>query len=229
MNHDGHRERLKNKFLSAPSSLEDHEILELLFFYAIPRKNTNEIAHNLLNRFGSIKGVFDAGIPATKQIDGVGDGASLYLRVISETIARYEKSEQKNVQRPLESHLALRNYLTSLFVGTENEITYLLLFDAQKVLICCDKISEGYSCGNTVSMRDITLSAIANNAASAILVHNHPNGRTIPSGEDIATTNVVRSVLNSVGINFIDHFIVAGNDCRPILNTSKEHYYTSKK
>ena len=226
--HEGHRERLRTRFLASPSSFEDHELLELLLFYVFPRINTNEIAHDLLNRFGSIKGILDAGIPALTQVNSIGDKAALFLRVVSETLSRY-KIEATEIKNPLESHESLANYLRSLFVGTDNEVAYLLLFDNNSKLISCSRVAEGYSCGNVISMRSITSLAINSNAACAVLAHNHPHGKAIPSGEDLASTNSVNTVMMLNGIKLIDHFIIAGDDCTPILNPSKAPLYNQKK
>lgn len=222
--HDGHRERLRSRFLASPSSFEDHELLELLLFYVFPRVNTNEIAHDLLNRFGSIKGVLDAGIPALTQVNSIGDKAALFIRVVSETLSRY-KVDEVDIRNPLESYDALSLYLRNLFVGTENEITYVLLFDSKNRLILSSQIAEGYSCGNVISMREMVQLATSSNAASIILAHNHPHGKAIPSREDLAVTNNVNTVMALMGINFIDHFIIADNECMPILNSKKAPLY----
>ena len=218
--HDGHRKRLRSKFLSAPATLEDHELLELLLFYSIPRANTNEIAHRLLSRFGSIKGVVNAGLPALKEIDGIGENAALFLRAVSEYTARYERSKVE-LSAPLTSHEELGAYLRSLFVGYDNEVAFLLLFDSSMRLLLCEKVSEGYSAGNVLSTRTIASIALASNAPTAIIVHNHPGGKPIPSGDDIAITGHIRWFLNSLQIHLIDHFIVAGDECRAILEPQK--------
>lgn len=222
--HDGHRQRLRKRFLASPSSFEDHELLELLLFYIYPRVNTNEIAHNLLNRFGSLKGVLDAGIPALTQVQQIGDNAALFFRVVSETLSRYKLEYPKSINA-IDSHETLARYLCSLFAGTDNEVTYLLLFDSKNKLISCTNIGEGYSCGNVLSMRTITTLTMNSNAASAIVVHNHPNGKAIPSGEDLAATNNINTVMSLNGVKLIDHFIIAGNECTPILNPSKAPLY----
>jgi len=224
MLHDGHRERLRERFLTSPESFADHELLELLLCYSINRKNTNDTAHELLNNLGSIKGVLDADIPALTMSDGVGEHTAIFLRVVSEVLSRYER-ETYDTQTPLESSSVLSQYLQSLFVGTNNEITYVLGFNNAKKLILCKKISEGYSCGNTVSMRLMASMVISSNAAAVIVAHNHPNGKAIPSAEDIAATNTIRTTLSTFGVSFIDHFVVAGNQCCPIANTSRSQLY----
>lgn len=224
--HGGHRERLRNKFRTAPESLEDHELLELLLFYAIPRCNTNDTAHALIDRFGSLRGVLDANIPSLMGVKDVGNKTATYLRVISETLARYERSAFDG-GLVFGSNTELGRYIKSLFVATDSELTYLLLFDNSQRLLLCEKIGEGHSSGNSISLRDITLLALSNNAAGVVIAHNHPNGKATPSGEDIVTTNRLNTVLDSMGIVLIDHFIVAEDECVPIIHYDKAHLFNA--
>ena len=217
MTHDGHRERLRSRFLNSPDSLEEHEILELVLFYSIPRKNTNEIAHNLLNRFGSIKGVLDADINAITEIKDVGKKTALHIKSIAKLLSKYAISEQKS-DGLLRSPTALTLFMKNLFVGTQNESSYILLFDNSKRLITCEKIGEGFSMEHNLSLRKAVLSAITSNATSAILVHNHPNGKAIPSRDDLYATNKAKMTLDALGITLMEHFIVADNDCCQIIN-----------
>lgn len=228
MTHDKHRERLKNRFLNSPDSLEDHELLELLLFYAIPRKNTNDTAHYLLNRFGSVKGVFDANYDALLTIDGIGNNSALYIKILAKLISKYELSDAKSIEL-LKSPEMLAHFLKNLFIGTQNECTFLLLFDNAKKLLLCEKICEGFSTETTVSLRKIASLGISSNAASAILVHNHPNGKAFPSGEDISSTNRIKHILEAFGIILMEHFIVAEDNCVPIINTQKAHIYKTEE
>lgn len=227
MTHNGHRERLKKRFLCSPDSFEDHELLELILFYSIPRKNTNETAHKLLSRFGSIHGVFDASIEALIEVDDIGMNTALYIKAIANILLRYELDEQKS-NEPLKSPDALAAFLKSLFIGTQNECSYILLFDNSKRLITYEKIGEGFSMEHTVSVRKIISCAISSNASSAILVHNHPNGKAFPSGEDIHATNKIKSTLDSVGILLMEHFIVAEDKCAPIINPRQGYLYNQR-
>ena len=222
MTHDGHRERLRSRFLNSPDSLEEHEILELVLFYSIPRKNTNEIAHNLLNRFGSIKGVLDADINAIAEIKDVGKKTALHIKSIAKLLSKYAISEQKS-DGLLRSPTALTLFMKNLFVGTQNESSYILLFDNSKRLITCEKIGEGFSMEHNLSLRKAVLSAITSNATSAILVHNHPNGKAIPSRDDLYATNKAKMTLDALGITLMEHFIVADNDCCQIINQKPIH------
>ena len=226
MTHDGHRERLKKRFLSSPDSFEDHELLELILFYSIPRKNTNETAHKLLKKFGSIKGILDASIESLMTVDDIGPNSALYIKAISKLLSKYEYDEKK--ESPLKTPAMLSSFLHSLFLGTQKELTYLLLFDNSKRLLECQKISEGYSIENTVSLRNIVSSAVSSNAVSAILAHNHPSGISFPSGEDINATNRIKLILESLGIVLMEHFIITETECRPIINYQNADLYNDR-
>lgn len=219
MTHNGHRERLKKRFLTSPDSFEDHEILELILFYSIPRKNTNETAHALLERFNSIKGVLDASIENLMTVDNVGMNTAIYIRSLAKLLSRYEYEYVNNTRdRLLKSPASLTVFLKSLFIGTENETSYILLFDNAKKLVSCEKIGEGFSMEHTLSLRKIASCALSSNASCAILVHNHPNGRAFPSGDDLHATNRIKIMLDSLGVVLMEHFIIAQDDCVPILN-----------
>ena len=140
------------------------------------------------------------------------------MRAISELLIRYERS---NVDKRalLNTPEVLRSYLHSLFVGTEREMTYLILLDSSMRLLRCDKVGDGYSIGNEIVARNILSLALNNNAAGAILAHNHPNGKAIPSGEDILVTNHLEWLMRQFGITLIQHFIVADDKCTPILSS----------
>ena len=226
MTHDKHRERLKKRFLTSPDSFEDHELLELVLFFAIPRKNTNDTAHFLLDRFDSIKGVLDANFDTLTTVEGIGENSALYIKALAKLLSRYEFSEPKTID-PLKSPQHLTVYLKNLFIGTQNETTFLVLFDSSKKLIICEKICEGISTETTVSLRKIVSLAITNNAASAILVHNHPSGRSLPSGDDILATNRIKQMLDSLGIILMEHFIITEDQCTPILDPKKAHLYNT--
>ena len=227
MIHDGHRERLRNRFLNSPDSFEDHELLELILFYSIPRKNTNEVAHKILTRFGSIKGMLDANIESLTDIDDIGINTAIYIKALAKLVSKYAVSEPKN-DALLKSPETLALFLKSLFIGTENEMSYVLLFDNSKRLIKCEKIGEGFSSvEHNISLRKAVQEALNNNATSAILVHNHPNGKAFPSGDDIHATNKIKMILEGLGITLMEHFIIAENECRPIINYQKANIFNT--
>ena len=227
MTHDKHRQRLRERFLNSPDCFEDHELLELILFYSIPRKNTNETAHRLIERFGSVRGILDASIDSLVEVDDIGMNTALYIKAIAKLVSKYSISEQKS-DGILKYPAALSTFLKNLFIGTQNEISYILLFDNSKRLITCEKIGEGFSMEHTLSLRKAVLSALTSNATSAILVHNHPNGKAFPSGDDIHATNKAKMLLESLGVILMEHFIIADDECRPIINTQRADIFNER-
>ncbi len=212
--HAEHRKRIRAKFSQSPELMADHELIEMLLFYCIPRKNTNEEAHRLLDRFGSIKGVFDAEMPALRRVAGVGEQSALLLRLVSEIVRRYELNSTLG-EKPISEKeiVSLKKYLISLFVGKQSEELYAVLFNAKGRHMCTSKVAEGHSMGAQLQTRELLSFVIDNNPASVILVHNHPGGNFVPSADDRMLTNAIAEILHLVGIEFIDHYIVADNEC----------------
>ncbi len=227
--HTGHRGRLRKKFALASETIEDHELVELLLFYSIPRQNTNELAHALIARFGSLENALDADIEELMQVDGIGENSALLIKLVSEFTRRYSVSKTRKKKTLLRSHEELSNYLKSLFIGMNTEASFILLFDNSKHLIDTFILATGNSSNTMIPMQKLAQIVSSHNVSYVILVHNHPGGKAIPSGEDIATTHAVKAFLSPLHILLLDHFIVAGNSCVPILNKDKAQYYSAEE
>ncbi len=222
--HDGHRQRLKEKYLSANgAALEDHELLELLLFYSIPRVNTNEQAHRLIDTFGSLRGVFDADIKDICKIQGIGETSATLIKVVSSLISRYSvQSEDPRQQFTTFSQVS--NYLQGLFAGQSTEKVYLLLFNNAMRLIKAVLIGDG-----TVNMAMLSPSmaaraALEYNTSYVILAHNHPAGIAIPSSDDVQTSYMMQAAFRTIGLTMIDHFLVADGKCVPIIRSVDKGY-----
>ncbi len=216
--HAGHRERLRDKYIrSAGNGMEDHEILELLLFYSIPVRNTNDTAHLLLERFGSIRGVFDADIKELAKVDNLGEKSALLIKTVASCISRYNLCST-DTRRPFSTFAQISEYLQNLYAGEANETAYLMLFNNSMRLLGTERIGSGSVNDLPVNMRAIVQAVYNYNASYVILAHNHPAGIAIPSGSDIEMTYRLHRALECMGINFIDHFIVAGKSCTPILH-----------
>ena len=227
--HRGHRGRLRLKFKQNPHLLEDHELLEMLLFYSIPRQNTNEISHRLIKRFGSFRRVLDADMLQLQEIEGIGENTALYLRAISETVSRYSQ-DANLITHPLSSRAELMAYLCSLFVGASKEQVYLILLSSSGRILHTEVINTGFAGLSEISIKKINTLAVSTGAASAVLAHNHPDGIPVPSSQDIATTRRISIILQQLGVTLIDHFIIVDNECIPILhNTSAFQDTKSKK
>ena len=209
--HDGHRERFKELSLRAGlENLPSHNLFELLLYYVIPRKDTNEIGHALEKRFGSIKNVFDADYDELIKIDGIGHHAATFLKLMPQFTKLYLLSKNSGGE-PLGCSTQAGEYFLLQYIGINVETVLLVTLDAQNRVIKCHELFVGSVNSTYVDKRKIVEIAMKDNAASLILAHNHPDGFAIPSKEDIATTTSVHALLKSVNVNFNDHIIVADN------------------
>lgn len=211
MVHEGHRERLKRQFLEQGlDGFTDIQALELALFYCIPRRDTNPIAHALLDRFGSLPKVLEAPIEELMKVPGVGEHAAAFLRLITD-LGRYyavRRSTQGEVLPTLEQ---CAGYLVPRFFGRQEELVYLLCLDAGCKVLGCRKVGEGSVNSAGISVRKVVELALATKASSVILAHNHPGGLAAPSPEDIQTTRRMAAALASVEVTLVDHVVVAGD------------------
>ena len=169
--HNKHRERMRQKYIAAKDSLADHEILEILLYNVIPRKNTNSIAHRLCRRFGSLRGVLEADMNDLREVAEVGESTAFFLKQILYLWKRCENSHTSGVT--LNSISKLGNYLTTLFGGEKNEAVYLLMLGQQAELIACRKLFDGSITACESSARKIAEIALSYGAHRIILAHNH--------------------------------------------------------
>lgn len=210
--HEGHRDRLKRRFLEEGlDGFNDIQALELLLFYCIPRKDTNVLAHALLDRFGTMDQVLDATVEELQQVPGIGEGAAAFLSLISATGRYYHVSKAKN-EKVLQTIDQCGRYLCAFFQNRRNEMVYLLCLDAKCSVLGCKMISEGSVNSASVSTRKVVEVALATNATTVILAHNHPSGNAYPSDEDVRTTQRIAEALDMVGIELVDHMVISGRD-----------------
>jgi DNA repair protein RadC len=211
---EGHRERLRRRFeREGLDSFEPHEVLELLLFYVIPRGNVNHIGHRLINRFGSLAGVFNATAAELQTVDGVGESSALYLSLLPAVCRRYLMSsvQDKGVM-PLSNSAYAHEYAAPYFVGRTVETLYLICLNNAGIPVECSYISEGTINATQIDMRRIVEAVVRNNAVAAILCHNHPDGIAKPSPEDIAVTRKAAAILDSIGVVLLDHLILVDGD-----------------
>lgn len=217
--HEGHRQRLKDRFLEEGlDHFQEHEVLELLLFYCIPRRDTNPIAHGLIERFGSLVQAMDAPLGETAKVSGMGENAAVFLKLITEA-GRYYMVRRSSQECVLQTIEQCGNYLMPYFLGRRNETVYLLCLDAKCKVLCCKELGEGSVNSAGVPVRKIVEVALAANATSVILAHNHPSGIAQPSGEDIQTTRRVAIALDAVEIYLADHIVVADDDFVSLLQS----------
>ena len=210
--HAGHRQRLKERFLKdGLDHFEEHQVLELLLFYGIPQRDTNEIAHELIRKFGSLSRVLEATPEELSQVKYVGDNVTTLFKLIT-AVARYYQVSCAMREEILPTIEACGRYLVPFFYQRPYETVFLLCLDAKCKVLCCEKIGEGGINSAGVPVRRIVELALKSNATAVILAHNHPSGLAVPSGEDILTTRRVAMALDAVEISLVDHIVVADND-----------------
>ncbi|MBQ6539482.1 MAG: DNA repair protein RadC [Oscillospiraceae bacterium] len=210
--HDGHRGRMKHRFLTdGLDGFHDHEILELLLFYAIPRRDTNPIAHELLTRFGSLSGVLDAAAEELCRVDGVSENAAVLLKLIPHAAKRYSLS-RSSFNGLLDSTEKVGDYLVPRFFGERDEVVYMVCMDSKFKVLNTKLIFRGNVNSASISIRKIVETALTYNATRVILSHNHTSGIAVPSREDIDTTFKLKNALAAVDVQLVDHIVVADDD-----------------
>ena len=210
--HKDHRKRVKKRFVeNGLDQFDQHQVLELLLFYCIQRKDTNPIAHRLIERFDTVAGVLDAQPAQLRQVEGVDEGVITFLSLIRELTRYYEVSRTASV-KVLNTVEECGDYLIPKYYGRRNETVYLLCLDAKCKVLCCKEVGEGSVNSAAIPIRRVVEMALAANATSVILSHNHPSGVAFPSHEDVATTCRLAKALNAVEIALVDHIVVADDD-----------------
>lgn len=209
--HDGHRDRLKSRFAEhGLESFNDINALELLLFYAIPRKDTNVMAHDLVDRFGSLSGVFDASLRELTDVPGIGENTALLIKLVPQMMKKCQLSKVNDI-RVFRSSNDLGRFLVPRFVDERDELALLLCLDSRKSLICCRVLNRGVVNAVDITVRRLVELALKNKAASLVLAHNHPEGIALPSREDEAFTRKAGEALRLMGMELVDHIIVAGD------------------
>lgn len=208
MDHDGHRERLRQRFRSAGlDAFAPHEALELLLTYAIPRRDVKPIAYQLMNRFGSLHAVLKASVDELKQVEGVGESAAILIAMIAPLFRAYRKSAEQDTPEIKNGIQAVR-CCEALFEGERYENFYVIALDARMRRLNTVLIATGDVTEVRVYARHVVSALTQCNAVGAVITHNHPSGSARPSAEDIALTSAIAQLLDQVGIRLYDHVIV---------------------
>ena len=209
--HDGHREKMRRRFQETGlEGFADHEALELLLYYAIPRRDTNELAHRLLTRYGSLSALLQAPIEDLRRVEGVGESAAVLLKLVPAFVYKAQRSAGQ--ETVLNSTEKAGRYLFSCFAGERNEVIYQLCLDRKGKLLARKRLSEGGSAAAELNIRRLVENALLSSASAVILSHNHPSGIALPSREDYATTQQAQDALRTIGVELLDHIIVAEDD-----------------
>ena len=208
--HEGHRKRLKAKFLeNGLDGIEDHELVELLLFYSIPFKNTNQAAHRLIKEYSRFSDILEADIATLTEIEGIGEHSALLFKLILACVNKY-MNEQNDIVNAMLTPKNIDNFIKNLFYGHTNEVAYALLLDKDCIVKKVKKLSAGTVNAAPLYPREVVKLAVNEKYPYMILAHNHPNGNAMPSQNDFKITKTIELALNFVEVRLVDHVIVSG-------------------
>lgn len=211
--HAKHRHRVRQEFLANgfTDGTPPHKIVEMLLFYSIPRGDTNEIAHGLLNRFGNISAILDASPEELKRVKGIGDNSAVMLNLLGHICRRYQNDKIAKKFRPVTLN-EIGYWLQNKHFGLTEEYFSVTSLNSKSEVIAFDMIAHGDRVSVGVSSRSVVETAIERKAASVIIAHNHPSGNALPSVEDIDMTVRISSALAYINIPLLDHVIIIDDD-----------------
>ena len=240
--HKGHRARLRDKVLNhGMEYMAEHEVLEYILSFVIPQKDTNPIAHRLINTFGSLKNVLEADPRNLMQVNGIGEVTALYLNTYMGVYYHYKKSKSDTsitIKTPSDAGI----YYSTLLKDIDKEQVYISMLDAKNRVIHTTKLADGSYTDVDVTPRDILDMILKHNAHNILLCHNHPEDKPLPSSSDIRFTRDLILLLTINSMKILDHVIVgkdgyysfsASNkiasyekEAKALLNDRKHNTYT---
>lgn len=210
--HDGHRERLKERFAEhGLDSFDDLNALELLLFYAIPRRDTNPIAHELLNKFGNLEAVLNASERELTEVPGIGKNVAILLRLVPQIVKKSQVSKASEI-KIIGNSTDAGKYLLPRFMNEKDEVVYMLCLDSKRSVICCLEMGRGVVNAVDTNIRRMVETALKHKATTVIIAHNHPSGFALPSREDDYFTGRLYKAMETIGIRLEDHLIIVGDD-----------------
>ena len=210
--HKDHRKRMKQRFLDQGlDGFTDFQALEFLLFYCIPQGDTNELAHALIERFGSLSQVLEAPVEELRKVSGIGEHSAIMLQLINQ-MGRFYLMDKAQQERILPTIDDCARFLQPYFYGRKVEAIFLLCLDAKCKVVSCREIGEGSINSAGLSVRKTVETALREGASAVVLAHNHPSGIAVPSPEDIQTTRRVAMALQTVEIALVDHLVFAEGD-----------------
>ncbi|MBQ7046743.1 MAG: DNA repair protein RadC [Oscillospiraceae bacterium] len=206
--HEEHRKRVRERFFKdGIENMPDHEILELLLFFSIPRKDTNVLAHKLTDHFGSLNGVLEATKDELMRVDGIGESSAALITLVFQMAKRYIKNSSDATLKYYNGPDSVKELLQSKYLGSKEEIAYMLSLDSSGRILNCNKIAQGGLTSALIDKRLILETIFRNKATAVVLVHNHLNGVCSPSHDDVAATKTITASFYGLGVRLIDHLI----------------------
>ena len=210
--HDGHRNRMRERFCqNGFEGMHDHEILEMLLYYSVPRVDTNPLAHKLIDNFGTLRGVLEASLDQIQMVDGVTYNSAVLIKMILPLFNRYrvQLGEKKKINTIVECGKIFCDYYSGM---TTERVTMMCIDSACKIL-AFEPVCDGDVASCVINCRRLVEIVLKYPTATAVIIaHNHPGGLALPSKDDVTSTNELVKLMQNMSISIIDHFIVAGDD-----------------
>lgn len=215
--HKDHRARMRERyFQSGFAGFAPHELLECYLYGSIKQKDTNELGHELIERFGSIRGVLEANPEELTALKGIGEETAFSIKLCHEMLRQYAKDPYAD-QMEFHSISTVGEYFCRQFIGLNRECIYLMLLNNRMNLLECTCVATGTVNGTIMPTRRIVELALGKNAAIAIVAHNHPQGIASPSANDLEASDQLMQLFDTVDVVFLEHLIIAGDRIWPIL------------
>lgn len=209
--HRQHRQRVKAEFRdNGMDHFPPHKVLEMMLFYSFAQGDTNPLAHRLIERFGSLSGVFDAPYSLLLEVEGVGQETATYLKALSAFVRRYmvdAYSAINTIKTPEDA----KSYVQYRFLSDTVEHVLLVCMNHSGKIVFSDSIAKGTLEKVDLIPSDVVKACLRANAAKAVLAHNHPGGFCNPSRRDLSTTYLIHDELERVDVQLFDHVIVASD------------------
>ena len=218
--HGGHRARMRERFLqTGGAAFAEHEILEMLLYHVIPRADTNGTAHALIEAFGSLSGVLEADLDRLLAVEGVGERTAEYISLLGESARRYTVTKLTGEEKSpcLDTPEKIAEFLYPRFLGAQRELAFVLLLDNSMRVLDCYPVASGTVSSVPFSVRQIAERAYTKHAAAVVVAHNHPNGVSLPSTEDVNLTHRLRESLEMLEITLVEHFVFSERSYSCIL------------
>lgn len=211
--HCGHRERVRKQFLQSQSfdGFSDHNVLEMLLFYSIPRADTNELAHRLIDTFGSINGVFDAPYSSLCTVEGVGENTATLIKMIPALSKTYLDAKVSDMWQIKDIDDAVK-YIKPKFTALNKEETIIVCLNNAGKILKTVVIGKGDLSSTEIDTRKLLNEVIVSNATQVILAHNHPGGMCLPSQADLNVTHSVAKLLGKINAKLANHIIFTDDD-----------------
>lgn len=220
--HKGHREKMKSRFREAGfKGMAPHNILEILLYYGIPQKDTNTMAHELVEKFGNFAGVLEANYHDLMTVKGMTKNAADLISMILPLYNCYVEDLHSRKPGPVKPEDIAEYLRPKFFEGGCRERVFVLCYDNSKHLIACRQLNEGDFKSSSFDIREFGRIVLQTNCASVIIAHNHPHSIPLPSSEDIQLTRYVYDFLSTLKVNLDDHIIVSDTEFNSLAGNKK--------